>query len=56
MANKTAKEKVYRNPLYIQFINNPSEKIQLTAVRENNWAINYIKNPSMSVIKACNKK
>ena len=34
----------------IQYIKNPSEQIQLEAVKKNGFAIHYIKNPSKQVI------
>jgi len=35
----------------IEYIQNPSEKIQLEAVRQNKSSFQYIKNPFKSVIE-----
>ena len=44
------------DPSYIQFIKNPSEKVQLTAVKQNGYSIRYINNPSEKVqLAAVNK-
>ena len=37
------------NPLWIKYIINPSEEIQLEAVKDDGFAMNYIKNPSKKV-------
>ena len=42
-------QKIKKYPFYIQFIKNPSEKVQLTAVKQNGSTIYYIKNPSEKV-------
>ena len=40
---------VLKYPFAIQYINNPSEKVQLAAVNQNGYAIKYINNPSEKV-------
>jgi len=40
----------------IKFIKNPTEKVQLAAVRSHSNAIGYIKNPSDKVIKESKKQ
>lgn len=42
-------EYVKRNGNYIQYIKNPSEKVQLAAIREVRHAIRFIKNPTKLV-------
>ena len=47
---------VLKYPFAIQYINNPSEKVQLAAVNQNGYAIKYINNPSEKVqLAAVNK-
>ena len=35
----------------IRYIKNPSEEVQLTAVKQDGYAIRFIKNPYPSVLK-----
>ena len=37
---------VYKNGKLIKFIDNPSEEVQLAAVKKNPYSIQFIKNPS----------
>lgn len=39
------------DPSYIQFIKNPSEKVQLAAVNKNGSSIYFIKHPTEKVIQ-----
>ena len=41
---------------YIQYIENPSEEVQLIAVKENPLAINYINKPYESALTYTTKK
>ena len=41
---------------YIQYIENPSEKVKLIAVKENPLAINYISKPYESALTYATKK
>ena len=45
----TLDKQVYNNGELIQFIDNPSEEVQLAAVKENSYSILYIQNPSERV-------
>ena len=47
MVNILLKNIVENNLL--QYIENPSEEVQLAAVSQDGWAIQYIKNPSEEV-------
>lgn len=49
-------EAVYNNPYDIQFINNPSEKIQLYAIAQSIPIIDYIKQPTDNIIEEVIKK
>jgi hypothetical protein len=49
-------KQVYNVGKLIQFIQNPSEKVQLAAVKKNPWAIEYIQNPSQEVQLAAVEK
>jgi hypothetical protein len=40
---------VYNNAGLIQFMDNPSEEVQLAAVKDDPWAIKHIQNPSERV-------
>ena len=42
-------KQVYNFGDLIKFIDNPSEELQLAAVRSNSYSIQYIKNPSEKV-------
>jgi hypothetical protein len=45
----TLDKQVYNAGKLIQFINNPTEKVQLAAVRKNTYSIRHIKNPTEKV-------
>jgi hypothetical protein len=47
---------VYNRGKLIQFIDNPSEEVQLMAVNENPYSIKYIQNPSQEVQLAAVEK
>jgi hypothetical protein len=49
-------KQVYKNGKLIQFIENPSEEVQLAAVKENGYSIQFIENPSERVQLAAVKK
>ena len=38
------------NPLYITYIKNPPEKIQIEAIKRNPYSILFIKNPTINTI------
>ena len=42
-------KKLYNEPLYIKYIENPTEEEQLEAVRRNGMVIRFINNPSEEV-------
>jgi len=42
-------KQLYNNGELIQFIDNPSEKVQLVAVAEDGYSIQYIQNPSEKI-------
>jgi hypothetical protein len=52
----TLDKQVYNNGDLIQFIDNPSEEVQLSAVKENGYSIQFIENPSQEVQLAAVKK
>ena len=45
----TLLKKVKKNPNYIKFINNPSEELQIQAVKEIGYTIKYISDPSLEI-------
>ena len=45
----TLEKQVYNVGELIQFIDNPSEEVQLAAVKENGLSIKYIQNPTEKV-------
>jgi DNA-dependent RNA polymerase auxiliary subunit epsilon len=49
-------KQVYNNGELIQFIDNPSEEVQLAAVKENGYSIKFIDNPSEEVQLAAVKE
>ena len=49
-------KQVYNVGYLIQFIDNPSEKVQLVAVRSNSHSIRHIQNPSETVQLAAVEK
>ena len=49
-------EQVYNKGKLIQFIDNPSQEIQLAAVEKWSYSIQYIQNPSQEVQLAAVKK
>jgi hypothetical protein len=52
----TLDKQVYNFGDLIKFIDNPSEELQLAAVRSNSYSIQYIKNPTERVqLTAVNK-
>ena len=52
----TLEKQVYDNGELIQFIDNPSEEVQLAAVKKFGNSIRYIKNPSQTVQLAAVEK
>ena len=52
----TLEKQVYNFGELIRFIDNPSEEVQLAAVKENPHSIKYIKNPSQEVQLAAVEK
>ena len=42
-------DQVKYNECNIQYIDNPSEELQLIAVRQTGWTIQFIDNPSIAV-------
>ena len=40
---------ISHSPLYIKYIENPSEEVQLAAVKEDPYVIRFIKNPTENV-------
>jgi DNA-dependent RNA polymerase auxiliary subunit epsilon len=52
----TLDKQVYNNGELIQFIENPSEEVQLAAVKENGYSIQFIENPSEKVQLAAVKE
>lgn len=49
LMNFNITELLKKNPSNIMLINNPSEAVQLEAVKKDGWVIRYIKNPSERV-------
>jgi len=49
-------KQVYNNGELIQFIDNPSEEVQLAAVKKDPYLIRYIDNPSEKVQLAAVKE
>jgi hypothetical protein len=47
---------VYKNGKLIKFIDNPSEEVQLAAVKKLGSSIQYIQNPSEKVIQLARSK
>jgi hypothetical protein len=45
----TLDKQVYNVGVLIQFIDNPSEELQLAVVKKNGWLIRFIENPSERV-------
>jgi hypothetical protein len=52
----TLEKQVYNVGDLIQFIDNPSEEVQLAAVKENGYSIQFIQNPSERVQLAAVKQ
>jgi hypothetical protein len=52
----TLDKQVYNNGELIQFIDNPSEEVQLAAVKDDPFSIEYIENPSEKVIQLARSK
>lgn len=46
---RRTKKIVQKDGTYIRYINNPSEDLQLEAVKQNGYALEYINNPSERV-------
>ena len=51
LLNKKEIEELYfcliiNNPYFIQYINNPTEKIKLEAIKQNGFVIQFIENPT----------
>ena len=49
-------KQVYNVGRLIGFIDNPSQEVQLAAVKEDPWSVKYIQNPSQTVQLAAVKK
>ena len=52
----TLEKQVYNVGNLIQFIDNPSETVQLAAVEQDPYSIYYIKNPTQRVIQLVRSK